>query len=89
MIVFASILFEVLVMLQFLEQSTILGNTFLVHSLLTLEMTYSVLHLDRGDRITTYDKERKEDYHHGKIAVVKSEVGRGTTFRITLKRVEE
>lgn len=30
-----------------------------------------------------------EDYHHGKIAVVRSEVGRGTTFRITLKRVEE
>ena len=30
-----------------------------------------------------------EDYHHGKIAVAKSEVGRGTTFRITLKRVDE
>ena len=30
-----------------------------------------------------------EDYHHGKIAVTKSEVGRGTTFRITLKRVFE
>ena len=30
-----------------------------------------------------------EDYHHGKIAVVKSEVGHGTTFRIELKRVEE
>ena len=30
-----------------------------------------------------------EEYHHGKIAVAKSEVGRGTTFRITLKRVEE
>ena len=30
-----------------------------------------------------------EDYHHGKIAVAKSEVGRGTTFRITLKRVFE
>ena len=29
-----------------------------------------------------------EDYHHGKIAVVKSEVGQGTTFRIELKRVE-
>ena len=30
-----------------------------------------------------------EDYHHGKIAVAKSEVGRGTTFRITLKRLDE
>ncbi len=30
-----------------------------------------------------------EDYHQGKIAVVDSEVGRGTTFRITLKRVLE
>ncbi|MBO5894048.1 MAG: sensor histidine kinase [Alistipes sp.] len=30
-----------------------------------------------------------EDYHHGKIAVVKSEVGHGTTFRIELRRVEE
>ena len=30
-----------------------------------------------------------EDYHHGKISVVRSEVGHGTTFRITLKRVEE
>lgn len=30
-----------------------------------------------------------ESYHHGKIAVVKSEVGHGTTFRIELKRVEE
>ena len=30
-----------------------------------------------------------EDYHEGKIAVVDSEVGRGTTFRITLKRVLE
>ena len=30
-----------------------------------------------------------EDYHHGKIAVVKSEVGQGTTFRIELKSVEE
>lgn len=30
-----------------------------------------------------------EDYHHGKIGVLKSEVGKGTTFRITLKRVEE
>ena len=30
-----------------------------------------------------------EDYHHGKIAVAKSEVGRGSTFRITLKRVFE
>jgi signal transduction histidine kinase len=30
-----------------------------------------------------------EDYHHGKIAVAKSEVGVGTTFRITLKRVIE
>ncbi|MDE5637662.1 MAG: sensor histidine kinase [Alistipes sp.] len=27
-----------------------------------------------------------EDYHHGRIAVVDSEVGRGTTIRITLKR---
>ena len=30
-----------------------------------------------------------EDYHHGKIVVAKSEVGVGTTFRITLKRVIE
>ena len=30
-----------------------------------------------------------EDYHHGHIAVAKSEVGHGTTFRITLKRVVE
>ena len=30
-----------------------------------------------------------EDYHHGKIAVAKSEVGRGTTIRITLKRIFE
>ena len=30
-----------------------------------------------------------EDYHHGKIVVAKSEIGRGTTFRITLKRLEE
>jgi nitrogen-specific signal transduction histidine kinase len=30
-----------------------------------------------------------EEYHHGKIVVAKSEVGKGTTFRITLKRVEE
>jgi signal transduction histidine kinase len=27
-----------------------------------------------------------EDYHKGKIAVVRSEIGRGTTFRVTLKR---
>lgn len=30
-----------------------------------------------------------EDYHHGKIGVVRSEVGHGTTFRIELKSVEE
>ena len=30
-----------------------------------------------------------EDYHHGHIAVAKSEVGHGTTFRITLKREVE
>ena len=30
-----------------------------------------------------------EDYHHGKIFVAKSEVGHGTTFRITLKRLFE
>ena len=30
-----------------------------------------------------------EDYHHGKIGVLRSEVGKGTTFRIILKRVEE
>ena len=30
-----------------------------------------------------------EEYHHGKIVVAKSEVGKGTTFRITLKRVDE
>ncbi len=28
-----------------------------------------------------------EEYHHGRIAVVDSEIGRGTTIRITLKRV--
>jgi signal transduction histidine kinase len=27
-----------------------------------------------------------EDYHNGKIAVVKSEIGKGTTFKITLKK---
>lgn len=27
-----------------------------------------------------------EDYHHGRIAVIDSELGRGTTIRITLKR---
>ncbi len=30
-----------------------------------------------------------EDYHHGHITVAKSEVGHGTTFRITLKRLVE
>ncbi len=30
-----------------------------------------------------------EDYHHGKIAVLESEIGKGTTIRVTLKRVEE
>ena len=30
-----------------------------------------------------------KDYHHGKIGVVRSELGHGTTFRIELKRVEE
>jgi len=30
-----------------------------------------------------------EEYHHGKIAVVDSEIGRGTTIRITLKRIFE
>ncbi|MBO5878647.1 MAG: HAMP domain-containing histidine kinase [Alistipes sp.] len=30
-----------------------------------------------------------EDYHFGKIAVAKSEVGRGTTIRITLKQIFE
>ena len=30
-----------------------------------------------------------EDYHRGRIAVVKSEVGHGTTFRITLRRLME
>ncbi|MFI3264621.1 MAG: ATP-binding protein [Rikenellaceae bacterium] len=30
-----------------------------------------------------------EDYHHGKIAVAESEVGKGTTIRVTLKRLEE
>ncbi len=30
-----------------------------------------------------------EDYHHGKIAVVDSEIGKGTTIRVTLKRYEE
>jgi len=27
-----------------------------------------------------------EDYHNGKIAVLKSEMGKGTTFAITLKK---
>jgi signal transduction histidine kinase len=27
-----------------------------------------------------------EEYHKGKIAVVESEIGRGTTFRVTLKK---
>jgi signal transduction histidine kinase len=30
-----------------------------------------------------------EDYHHGRIFVARSEMGIGTTFRITLKRVLE
>ncbi len=30
-----------------------------------------------------------EEYHHGKIAVVESEIGKGTTIRVTLKRYEE
>ncbi len=30
-----------------------------------------------------------EDYHHGKIAVLESEIGKGTTIRVTLKRDEE
>ena len=30
-----------------------------------------------------------EDYHRGRIAVAKSEVGQGTTFRITLRRLVE
>ena len=30
-----------------------------------------------------------EEYHHGKIAVVDSEIGRGTTIRVTLKRAFE
>lgn len=30
-----------------------------------------------------------EEYHQGKIAVVESEIGKGTTFRITLKRSVE
>lgn len=29
-----------------------------------------------------------EDYHHGRIAVVRSELGKGTTIRVTLKRGE-
>ena len=29
-----------------------------------------------------------EEYHHGKIAVVSSEIGKGTTIRVTLKRAE-
>ena len=28
-----------------------------------------------------------EEYHHGKIAVVESVIGKGTTIRITLKRI--
>ena len=30
-----------------------------------------------------------EEYHHGRIAVVESEIGKGTTFRITLKRTQQ
>ncbi len=30
-----------------------------------------------------------EEYHHGKIAVVSSEIGKGTTIRVTLKRSDE
>ena len=30
-----------------------------------------------------------EEYHHGRIAVVDSEIGKGTTFRITLKRTQQ
>ncbi|MBR5849812.1 MAG: sensor histidine kinase [Alistipes sp.] len=30
-----------------------------------------------------------EEYHQGKIAVVESEIGKGTTFRITLKRTQQ
>ncbi len=30
-----------------------------------------------------------EDYHHGKIEVVESEIGKGTTIRVTLKRYFE
>ncbi|MFI3286686.1 MAG: ATP-binding protein [Rikenellaceae bacterium] len=30
-----------------------------------------------------------EEYHHGKIAVIDSEIGKGTTIRVTLKRYEE
>ena len=30
-----------------------------------------------------------QDYHKGKIAVVRSEIGRGTTFRVTLKRAAD
>jgi len=30
-----------------------------------------------------------EEYHRGKIAVVRSEIGLGTTIRVTLKRCEE
>jgi signal transduction histidine kinase len=30
-----------------------------------------------------------EEYHHGRIAVVESVIGQGTTIRVTLKRVFE
>ena len=30
-----------------------------------------------------------EEYHHGRIAVIDSEPGKGTTIRITLKRIFE
>ena len=30
-----------------------------------------------------------EEYHRGKIAVVRSELGHGTTIRVTLKRNDE
>ncbi|MFR9534351.1 MAG: HAMP domain-containing sensor histidine kinase [Rikenellaceae bacterium] len=30
-----------------------------------------------------------EEYHHGKIAVLDSEIGKGTTIRVTLKRLDD
>ena len=50
--------------------------------------THHSLQLVVEDNVSV-DDNKVTFYHHGKIAVAKSEVGVGTTFRITLKRVIE